>query len=86
MAEIILTEAQFAAVKTLVEEARATRAYFHWLGTLARRITRDDIAQPKLSAALDRIQDFGIDLEHPRRMEEKADADVHGKGTSRSKK
>lgn len=82
MADIILTEAEFAAVKTLVEEAQSTRAYFRWLGNSARRITRDDIAQPKLSAAIDGVAD--INLEKPRRMEEKAD--VLSKGTGRSKK
>ncbi len=67
MADVILTEAEFAAIKTVIEEARATRSFFGWLSGTARRITREDILQPRLGAALDGVKD--IDLENPRTME-----------------
>jgi hypothetical protein len=83
MADIILTEAEFTAIKTAIEEAQATRSYFNWLAGTARRINREDILQPKLGAALDNVK--AIDLENPRRLEA-ADADADKPRTSRSKK
>jgi hypothetical protein len=83
VADIILNEAEFEAIKAVIDEARATRAFFGWLSGTARRITRDDILQPKLAAALDKVQQ--IDLENPRTMEA-ADAAPERARTSRSKK
>ena len=83
MADIILTEAEFAAIKAVIDEAQATRSYFGWLAGTARRITRDDILQPKLAAALDGVKD--IDLENPRKLEA-ANAAANQPRTSRSKK
>lgn len=77
MSDILLTEAEFAAIKQVVEEAQAARSYFGWLSGTARRITREDIALPKLSAALDAVKT--IDLENLRRLEaDNADADKPG--------
>lgn len=71
MADILLTEDEFAAIKELVGEAQATRNYFEWLSSVARRITRDDIAVPKLRQALILVEQ--IDLEHPRQFTHSAD-------------
>jgi 23S rRNA A1618 N6-methylase RlmF len=67
MPDILLSEAEFAAIKQVIDEARAARSKFRWLAGTARKITRDDIAVPKLSAALDQIA--AIDLENPRKLE-----------------
>lgn len=70
MADILLTEAEFEAIKKVVTEARSGRRYFQQLAQTAKRITRDDIAQPGLSAALDEVEK--IDLEKPRRSKVKS--------------
>lgn len=84
MTDIILTEAEFAALRSLVEEAQATTQRFDWLSGTARRITRDDIALPKLHLALDGVK--GIDFEQPRQVEGVSDAAAERPRTSRSKK
>jgi hypothetical protein len=83
MSDIILSEEEFAAIRSVIAEARAARDHFRWLSGTARRIIREDIAQPLLSAALDKVDE--IDLENPRVLEA-ADAPADKPGTSRSKK
>lgn len=83
MSDVILTSAEFAAIKTVIEEAQTARSHFGWLAGTARRITREDILQPRLGAALDKIE--AIDLENPRRLEA-ADAAANQPRTGRSKK
>lgn len=74
MADIVLTEAEFAALRSVVEEAQTTLQRYDWLAGTARRITRDDILLPRLHVALDGVK--GIDFENPRLLEAAhADAD-----------
>ncbi len=83
MADVILTEAEFAALRSVVEEAQAETQRFDWLAGTARRITREDITRPGLRVALDGVK--YIDLENPRRLEA-ANAAANQPRTSRSKK
>lgn len=84
MADILITEEEFAAIKDLVAEAQATRGYFEWLSSVARRITRDDIAIPRLRTALMMAEQ--IDLENPRRLETPTYDDADGKRTRPTQK
>ena len=83
MSDIILTEAEFAALRSVVEEAQATTQRFGWLSGTARRITRDDILLPRLHTALEGVKT--IDFENPRRMEA-AHADAQQQRTRPAKK